>query len=220
MRRPVEHGNIFSSIILGGSSIVLAILTKGYFISILYWVPIWMGLFLYDVPFKRLWKSQIDTAWMIILVAVSIASIYIDHLLIVPYAIFFLTYALRIFLASRKLSYLGTVSGILAFVILFVETIGLIANREIMLIGSLFVYMIGSEFTVRAKLSSARYLLLYDLVPVVLVILNPVFIVFSVSVVRIPMALKTKGLRPVGMTETVLLLMVTILISLFYVLRV
>lgn len=220
MRRPVEHGNIFSSIILGGSSIVLAILTKGYFISILYWVPIWMGLFLYDVPFKRLWKSQIDTAWMIILVAVSIASIYIDHLLIVPYAIFFLTYALRIFLASRKLSYLGTVSGILAFVILFVETIGLIANREIMLIGSLFVYMIGSEFTVRAKLSSARYLLLYDLVPVVLVILNPVFLVFSVSVVRIPMALKTKGLRPVGMTETVLLLMVTILISLFYGLRV
>ena len=179
-----------------------------------------MGLFLYDVPFKRLWKSQIDTAWMIILVAVSIASIYIDFLLIVPYAIFLLTYALRIFLASRKLSYLGTVSGILAFVILFVETIGLIANREIMLIGSLFVYMIGSEFTVRAKLSSARYLLLYDLFPVVLVILNPVFLVFSVSVVRIPMALKTKGLRPVGMTETVLLLMVTILISLFYVLRV
>ena len=220
MRRPVEHGNIFSSIILGGSSIVLAILTRGYFISILYWVPIWMGLFLYDVPFKRLWKSQIDTAWMIILVAVSIASIYIDFLLIVPYAIFLLTYALRIFLASRKLSYLGTVSGILAFVILFVETIGLIANREIMLIGSLFVYIIGSEFTVRAKLSSARYLLLYDLVPVVLVILNPVFLVFSVSVVRIPMALKTKGLRPVGMTETVLLLMVTILISLFYVLRV
>ncbi len=220
MRRPVEHGNIFTSIILGGSSIILAILSRGYFISILYWVPIWMGLFLYDVPFKRLWKSQIDTAWMIILVAVSIASIYIDFLLIVPYAIFLLTYALRIFLASRKLSYLGTVSGILAFVILFGETIGLIANREIMLIGSLFVYMIGSEFTVRAKLSSARYLLLYDLFPVVLVILNPVFLVFSVSVVRIPMALKTKGLRPVGMTETVLLLMVTILISLFYVLRV
>ena len=220
MRRPVEHGNIFSSIILGGSSIILAILSRGYFISILYWVPIWMGLFLYDVPFKRLWKSQIDTAWMIILVAVSIASIYIDFLLIVPYAIFLLTYALRIFLASRKLSYLGTVSGILAFVILFGETIGLIANREIMLIGSLFVYMIGSEFTVRAKLSSARYLLLYDLFPVVLVILNPVFLVFSVSVVRIPMALKTKGLRPVGITETVLLLMVTILISLFYVLRV
>ena len=220
MRRPVEHGNIFTSIILGGSSIILAILSRGYFISILYWVPIWMGLFLYDVPFKRLWKSQIDTAWMIILVAVSIASIYIDFLLIVPYAIFLLTYALRIFLASRKLSYLGTVSGILAFVILFGETIGLIANREIMLIGSLFVYIIGSEFTVRAKLSSARYLLLYDLVPVVLVILNPVFLVFSVSVVRIPMALKTKGLRPVGMTETVLLLMVTILISLFYVLRV
>ena len=220
MRRPVEHGNIFSSIILGGSSVVLAILTRGYFISILYWVPIWMGLFLYDVPFKRLWKSQIDTAWMIILVAASIASIYIDYLLIVPYAIFFLTYALRIFLASKKLSYLGTVSGILAFVILFVETIGLIANREILLMGSLFVYMIGSEFTVRAKLSSARYLLLYDLVPVVLVILNPVFLVFSLSVARIPVALKTKGLRPVGMTETVLLLSVTILISLFYVLRV
>ena len=220
MRRPVEHGNIFSSIILGGSSIVLAILTRGYFISILYWVPIWMGLFLYDVPFKRLWKSQIDTAWMIILVAASIASIYIDYRLIVPYTIFFLTYALRIFLASRKLSYLGTVSGILAFVILFVETIGLIANREILLIGSLFVYMIGSEFTVRAKLSGARNLLLYDLVPLVLVILNPVFLVFSVSVARIPIALKTKGLRPVGMTETVLLLSVTILISLFYVLRV
>ena len=220
MRRPIEHGNIFSSIILGGSSVVLAILTRGYFISIIYWVPIWMGLFLYDVPFKRLWKSQIDTAWMIILVSASIASIYIDYLLIVPYAIFFLTYVLRIFLASRKLSYLGTVSGILGFVILFVETIGLTGNREILLMGSLFVYMIGSEFTVRAKLSSARYLLLYDLVPVVLVILNPVFLVFSLSVARIPVALKSKGLRPVGMTETVLLLSITILISLFYVLRV
>ncbi len=216
VKKPVEHGNIFTSAILGGSSVVLAIVLKRDFYSILFWIPIWMGLFLYDVPFKKLWKSEENVLWMILIVISAVVSIYINLLLIIPYMIFFVDYAVRVHLAARRLSYAETILGILAYVILFVTTSGLIGLHAIMLIGSLFSFMIGSEFTVRAKLSKRSFLLIYDLFPVFLLILSPVFLVFALSVVRIPVALRAKGLKPVGITETAILLIVVIVLSLFY----
>ena len=216
MKKPVEHGNIFTSAILGGSSVVLAIVLKRDFYSILFWIPIWMGLFLYDVPFKKLWKSGENVLWMILIIISAIVSIYINLLLIIPYIIFFVDYAVRVHLAARRLGYAGTIIGILAYVILFVTTSGLIGLHAIILIGSLFFFMIGSEFTVRAKLSKRWFLLIYDLFPVFLSILSPVFLVFALSVVRIPVALRAKGLKPVGITETAILLIVVIVLSLFY----
>ena len=217
MKKPVEHGNIFTSAILGGSSVVLAIVLKRDFYSILFWIPIWMGLLLYDVPFKKLWKSEENVLWMILIVISAVVSIYINLLLIIPYMIFFVDYAVRVHLAARRLSYIGTILGILAYVILFVTTSGLIGLHAITLIGSLFFYMIGSEFTVKAKLSKRSFLLIYDLFPLFLSILSPVFLVFSLSVVRIPVALRAKGLKPVGITETVILLIVVIVLSLFHI---
>ena len=216
MKKPVEHGNIFTSAILGGSSVVLAIVLKRDFYSILFWIPIWMGLFLYDVPFKKLWKSGENVLWMILIIISAVVSIYINLLLIIPYMIFFVDYAVRVHLAARRLGYAGTILGILAYVILFVTTSGPIGLHAITLIGSLFFFMIGSEFTVRAKLSKRWFLLIYDLFPVFLSILSPVFLVFALSVVRIPVALRAKGLKPVGITETAILLIVVIVLSLFY----
>lgn len=217
MKKPVEHGNIFTSAILGSSSVVLAIVLKRDFYSILFWIPIWMGLFLYDVPFKKLWKSGENVLWMILIIISAIVSIYINLLLIIPYVIFFVDYAVRAHLAARRLGYAGTIIGILAYVILFVTTSGLIGLHAIILIGSLFSFMIGSEFTVRAKLSKRWFLLIYDLFPVFLSILSPVFLVFALSVVRIPVAFRAKGLKPVGITETAILLIVVIVLSLFYI---
>ena len=215
MKKPVEHGNIFTSAILGGSSVVLAIVLKRDFYSILFWIPIWMGLFLYDVPFKKLWKSEENVLWMILIVICAVVSIYINLLLIIPYLIFFVDYAVRVQLTARQLSYAGTILGILAYVILFVTTSGLIGLHAITLIGSLFFFMIGSEFTVKAKLSKRSFFLIYDLFPVSLSIPSPVFLVFALSVVRIPVALRAKGLKPVGITETAILLIVVIVLSLF-----
>ncbi len=217
MKKPVEHGNIFTSAILGGSSVILSIALKRDFYSILFWLPIWMGLFLYDIPFKILWKSKKNILWMTFIIVFSVVSIYINLLLIIPYAIFFLDYAARTQLASRRLNYVGTLLGILGYVVLFGTTVDLNGIHAVILIGSLFSFMIGSEFTVRAKLSKRPLFLLYDIFPVFLAILSPVFLVFTISLVRIPVALKTKGLKPVGITETVLLLVATIVLSLFYV---
>ncbi|MEM0135183.1 MAG: hypothetical protein QXU18_08180 [Thermoplasmatales archaeon] len=216
MKRPVEHGNVFTSIILGTSSIVLAVATKKDFYSILFWIPIWMGLFLYDVPFKRVWKSREDAFWIILIFIFSAVSIYVNPLLIIPYVIFFSDYVLRLYFASRRLNYIGTILGMLAFVLLFVETINLSGFKEIYMLTALFVFMIGSEFTARAVLTRNRILLLYDFFPVLLTILNPVFLIFAISVIRIPVAIKAKGLRIVGVTETTLLLVATVIISVFY----
>ena len=220
MKKPAEHGNVITSIILGIFSISIAIATRRGIYSILFWVPIWMGLFLYDVPFKKVWKSRIDLAWLTVIFLISIYSIYINILLIIPYIIFLLDYALRLYLASRRLNYIGTVLGMLAFVLLFVETVNISGLKEIYLLTSLFIYMVGSEFTVNAFLSKRKFLLLYDVIPVLLSVLNPVFLVFALSLIRIPVAIRARGLKIIGITETSLLLAVTVLISLFYLLRI
>jgi hypothetical protein len=216
VKKPVEHGNVITSIILGIFSISIAIATRRDIYSILFWVPIWMGLFLYDVPFKKVWKSRNDLVWLVIIFLISIYSIYINILLIIPYIIFLLDYALRLYLASRRLNYIGTVLGMLAFIILFTETAQISGLKEIYLLVSMFVFMVGSEFTVNAVLSRKRILLLYDIVPVALAVLNPLFLVFSVSLLRIPIAFRARGLRTIGITETSLLLIVTATISLLY----
>ncbi len=178
-----------------------------------------MGLFLYDVPFMRIWKSKEDILWIGLIVIISAVSLYISPFLIIPYAIFFVAYALRIFLASKRLNFVGTALGILAYVILFVETINLGGTKSLILIASLFLFMLGSEFTVKAKLSRTRILLAYDFLPVFLIVLSPIFLIFTLSILRIPVALKTRGLKFVGMAETSLLLIVTIIILVFYVMK-
>lgn len=219
MRKPVEHGNTTTSIILGASSIIIAILTKMEVISILFWVPIWLGLFLYDVPIRRVVRSHEDTLMFLLIVIISIFSIYLSHFLIFPYLIFLATYAARNRLAAMKLNFIGTGLGIFAYVLLFATTSGLQGHYYFLLVPSLFAYMIGSEFTVRSKLKRDRWLLVYDLFPPILSLLNPVFVVFSLSLVRIPVAIRSKGLKPVGITETLLLVAVTFTISFFYVLN-
>ena len=216
MKKPAEHGNVITSIILGIFSISIAITTRRDLYSILFWIPIWMGLFLYDVPFKRVWKSRMDLAWMAIIFLISIYSIYVNMLLIFPYIVFLFDYSLRLSLASKRLNYIGTVLGMLAFVILFTETAQISGFKEIYLLVSMFVFMVGSEFTVNAVLSKRRMLLLYDIVPVAFAFLNPLFLIFSISLVRIPIAFRARGLRTIGITETSLLLIVTATISLFY----
>lgn len=220
MKKPVEHGNVISSIILGIFSVSIAIVSRRDFYSILFWVPIWMGLFLYDVPFRRLWKNRMDAIWMVIIFLISVFSIYVNVLLIIPYIIFLIDYALRLYLASRRLNYLGTVLGMFAFVFLFIQTVHITGFKEIYLLISIFVFIVGSEFTVNAVISKRRILLLYDIVPVLLMLLNPLFLVFSVSLVRIPVALKANGLRAIGITETSMLFIVIATVSLFYLIKV
>lgn len=219
MRKPAEHGNTFTSVIFGVSSVILAIMIRRDFYSVIFWIPIWIGLFLYDIPLKRVLRSIQDTLWLGLIILISLVAIYIDVFLLVPYLIFFSVYGLRNYLVSKRVNFAGTALGILAFTVLFVETIGLSGYSSLFLATSIFVYMIGSEFTVRARLKKNKWLLVYDVLPASLFILNPVFLVFSLSVIRIPVALKSKDLKLVGMTEAILLLTVTVFISLFYVIK-
>lgn len=219
MRRPAEHGNVATSVILGISSVAVLFLMKKEAIGILFWLPVWMGLFLYDVPIRTALRSRKDEVWLTIIAISAGISVYIDHILFIPYVIFMLTYSFRITLSSMRINYVGTVSGILAYVLLFDATIGLGGIQGIMLVISLFAFMIGSEFTVRAKATRRPLLLFYDLVPVIMVLVNPVFMVYSLSLIRIPVALRTKGFKFVGAAETFLLLIVTVVLSMFYVAR-
>ena len=218
MKRPVEHGSVYTSVILGASSISLAIFLSKDYLSALYWVPIWMGLFLFDVPIKKIWKSRRELTWLITIAAISIFVVFTNHTLIIPYAFFLVVYGLRPFFASRRLNYIDTIIGMLAYTLLFTFTVNMIDFNGLLLIISLSIFMIGSEFAVRSKLSRKRVLLAYEIVPVLLILLNPFFAVYSLSLVRIPVTLGAKSLRTIGMTETMLLLVVTIVLSIFYVL--
>jgi hypothetical protein len=219
VRKPVEHGNTTTSVILGISSITLAIITRRDVLSAIFWIPIWMGLFLYDIPIRKVFKSVIDIFLFLLILLISVAAIYLNHFLIAPYLIFLATYAGRNYLSLRRVNFVGTALGILAYILLFVVTIGMNGYSSVLLIIALFFYMIGSEFTVRSKLTKNGWLLVYDVLPPLLFVLSPVFLVFLLSIIRIPVALKSKGLKLVGITETVLLLAVTLIVSLFYVLK-
>jgi hypothetical protein len=178
-----------------------------------------MGLFLYDVPFRTALRKGLDILWMILIGAFSLIDIFLDASLIIPFAIFLFVYIARLFLVQRKIPQLGNGLGMLGYSFLFVLAFGRMNAGGLLLVASLFVFMLGSEFTVMSVIKRRRVLLIYNIVPPFLFFLNPLFGILAISLGRIPVALVARKVRIVGIVETLFLLVVVVVLEYFYVLR-
>jgi hypothetical protein len=178
-----------------------------------------MGLFLYDIPFKIASRRGLDVFWMILIGAFSLIDIFLNASLTVPFAIFLFVYIARMFMVQRRISQLGNGLGMLGYSFLFVLTFGSMNAGDLLLVASLFVFMLGSEFTVISVIRRRRALLIYNIIPPLLFFLNPIFGILAISLGRIPVALVARRVRTVGMVETLFLLVVVVVLEYFYVLR-
>jgi len=205
---------------LGISSIVVGIVVKHDYLIILYWVPVWMGLFIYDVPLRMVYKSRLDTYWLATIVFISLLVIVLNVLLILPYSIFLFIYVGRLILAKKRMNQIGNSLGILGYVILFIMTMGKIDHESLVLMISFFLFMLGSEFTVRSVKTRNRWLLIYNVIPAFFVLANPAFGIYALSILRIPVALVSKKVKTIGMIETLFLFATTVVLECLYVLKI
>ncbi|MEM3246695.1 MAG: hypothetical protein QW078_03725 [Thermoplasmatales archaeon] len=202
MKKPAEHGNVVTSIVLGVSSITYAIVSKRYYESIIFWLPIFLGLFEYDVPFRTAIRKREDAIMIAVIFLLSVISLYYEYYLIIPYALFFAVYALRLRIVKNKLNQYANGVGLIAFSLMFSFTAVKLVTSSLILGLTLSVYFIGSEFAVRGKMRKKNILVLYNLVPPLMGLINPYFFIYSLSLARIPISLFSKSVRQVGMAET------------------
>ncbi|MEM4772244.1 MAG: hypothetical protein QW460_04515, partial [Thermoplasmatales archaeon] len=165
MKKPAEHGNVVTSIVLGVSSITYAIVSKRYYESIIFWLPIFLGLFEYDVPFRTAIRKREDAIMIAVIFLLSVISLYYEYYLIIPYALFFAVYALRLRIVKNKLNQYANGVGLIAFSLMFSFTAVKLVTSSLILGLTLSVYFIGSEFAVRGKMRKKNILVLYNLIP-------------------------------------------------------
>ncbi|MEM0141389.1 MAG: hypothetical protein QXN66_05080 [Thermoplasmatales archaeon] len=204
----MEHGNVATSAVLGISSVAYALISRKGVEAILFWIPVFMGIFEYDVPLKIAIRNTGDLAMIAFIVAFAAASMLFLPYLIIPYALFFAVYATRLPMARNKLNHYGNAIGLLAYSLLFSFTIQGVNFLSFVIGGTLFLYLVGAEFSVRSKLKRNGKLLLYNVFPAFLGLLEPGFFIYSLSLIRIPAATVTREVRKIGMIETSLMIIV------------
>ena len=219
VRRPAEHGSVVTSSILGIAAIANAIIMHRQFLAVAFWIPVWLGLFLYDVPFSKLAKNKTDLVLIIMIAAVALFSILENPVLIFPYLIFFLVYYTRIALVRRRKNFISIIAGIGSYVLLFFGTWGGLELKFLPLVTAMFLFLIGSEFAVRAVVTNDRKLLFYNILPAFFFILGPVYIVFSISIVRIISGYSTKKIRLIGMVESIIMVIMIAVIEAFKIIK-
>jgi hypothetical protein len=218
MKIPVEHGNIATSAVIGGLSIFYILLTRRDFYALLFWLPVFIGLFEYDVPPKTVLKDKVDVTFLSVSAVVAFISLIIDLYLVIPYALFLSTYLLRIPLARRNMRRLGNATGMLAYSAQFSVTLGVDLYLSFLIALTLFIYLLGAEFSIMARLRHDWRMLLYNLIPGLFGFLNVSFYIYSLSLIRIPVSKFTKKINKVGIAETSMLAVViaSLLLSMHY----
>ncbi len=220
MRRPAEHGNVVSSIVLGVTAVINGTLLGKNIFSLIYWIPIWTGLFIFDVPVSRLLKDRENLVPIIIIGFSAIIALLKNVWILLPYALFFTAYITRIFLVRKRMNFLSVALGILGYVLLF-SLSWLTVGREFVIISiTLFLFMLGSEFLVRSVIQKRPYLSLYNLVTVLFVLINPLFLLYTTSLIRIFAGLKIKKIKTIGIIESLLLLITVMLLEMFIVYKI
>ncbi|MEM0136388.1 MAG: hypothetical protein QXU18_14375 [Thermoplasmatales archaeon] len=218
MRKPAEHGNVATSIVLGVFSIVYAIVSRRYYESVIFWLPIFLGLFEYDVPFRTAIRKKEDATMIAVIFLLSVISLYYEYYLIIPYTLFFAVYSLRLRIVKNKLNRYANAMGLIAFSLMFSLTAVRQVNASLILASTLSVYFIGSEFAVRGKVRRKNVLVLYNLIPPFMGLINPYFFIYSLSLARIPVSLFSKSVRQVGVAETssMIILVVFLILSIHF----
>lgn len=219
MRKPAEHGNVISSIVLGVTSVLNGIILGRNYYSVIFWAPIWAGLFLYDVPISRLLRERENIIVVFIIGISAIISVILNLWLLIPYALFFIVYSLRIYLVKRRANFVGVALGLLGYALLFSSS-WLKPGKELLIITiTLFVFLLGSEFLVRSVVRKKRYLSFYNFITLTFVLFNPIFLLYSISLVRIISAYTINRIKTIGIIESTLLVLSMIMLEAFIVLR-
>jgi len=220
MKRPAEHGNVVSSIILGVTAVINSIVLHKEFYSIIFWIPIWLGLFIFDTPLSRLLKNYGNIVIIIVIGITSIISISKNIWIILPYALFFVTYSTRINLARKRMNFLSVGIGILGYTFLFSMSWLSVGYELLIISGTLFLFMLGSEFLVRSVIRKKPYLSFYNLITILFVLINPLFLFYTTSLIRILAGIKIKKIKTIGIIESSLLLATIILLEMVVVYKI
>lgn len=212
MHRPKEHGNVISSVVLGAFSIFNGIILQKNFLSIIFWIPIWLGLFLYDDPINNiLHKENLILFFMIVFTA--IISILYNIFLLIPYLVFFFVYFSRIFFSKKRAGYTSVILGLFGYSTLFSFSWLAPGRESIVITITLFLFMLGSEFLVRSVIKKKRYLSFYNFITLLFIFLNPVFLIYTTSIPRVIFAYTINKVKIIGILESILLIITIILLE-------
>lgn len=215
IRKPVEHGNVISSTILFTATLINGFLSHKLIIAIIAWIPIILGLFLYDVPIKIIGRDRRDYLLILFIAIIAFYSLIVDWLLIIPYAIFAITYSTRIYLSARRLNFITVIMGLVGYGVIF----SILAYPKNISVEMLTIitssFLIGSEFSVRYFLKKNPIYLLYNIYPPLLIFLNSKALGLILTLIRIPLTLWAKKIKFIGIGESILLSIFIFLIELY-----
>jgi hypothetical protein len=132
---------------------------------------------------------------------------------ILPYSLFFTAYLTKLYFARKRMNFISVGIGILGYTLLFSMTWLEIGYKLIIITGTLFLFMLGSEFLVRAIIQKRPYLLLYNFITIIFVLINPSFVFYVTSLIRIIVGKKVKKIKTIGIIESFLLLVTIIFLE-------
>ncbi len=205
--------------VLFTASFYNSLIYHSYALVLLAWIPVIIGLFIFDLPFRNISKSRSDFAVLLVIIIIALIAVTLTPVLLIPYFLFGVSYMTRIPLIKRKKSYITPILGLLGYASLFSLLLPTTLTMKMEAFSAFFIYMLGSEFTVRYFLKKDTIFILYDIVPLFLILLNMRFIGAAVSLLRIPSAIFSKKIKYIGIMESILLAVFTVLFELFIILN-
>ncbi|MGC9122935.1 MAG: hypothetical protein ACP5IB_02530 [Thermoplasmata archaeon] len=185
-------------------------ISKENIIPLMFWIPVFIGLLLFDTKLKNLDKtSSISILSGIIF---SLISILLFYFIIIPYLIFLLSY---IFKYKKFYNYIVTFFGLLGlssmiYFTLYFLKINFLDNSIFLLL-----YLYGAEFGVRSYLNKKFHYSLYNIIPIVIsIFFNPIFLLSSVRFIYF----KIKRIKYIGIIESIMYstIIIYFIIIIFY----
>lgn len=216
-----EYGGWVSSTLIFSLALGIILVKRENFIdTIFFWAPIFFGITIFDVSIMNISKDKYAATILVIAAIIGIFSIMIYFLMLFVYLLFLLIFFSRPYFRKIKRMYINTVLGMFALVLSFFLTMHFMGINAIFFSIALFAYLIGAEFTVRSFLHRSKRLLVYNILPMFFIIFNPFYLIFSISLFRIPVAVKFNRLKYVGIAESMLLLIIVIYMILLSLLKI
>ncbi|MGC8497286.1 MAG: hypothetical protein ACP5NL_04735 [Thermoplasmata archaeon] len=206
-----EYGGWISTILIFGLTIGIVIIKRGNIIdSIIFWIPIFLGISIFDANIRNITNDKYVIAILFIATIIGVLSILIDFLFLITYLLFLIIFFSRPYFKKIRKTYINTALGMIALVLSFFITLHFAGINAAFFSIALLGYMIGAEFTVSSFLHKSKQLLAYNIVPVFFILLNPFYLIFSISLLRIALTIKSDKLKYVGIGESIFLLVIVV----------
>ncbi|MEM0502095.1 MAG: hypothetical protein QXE07_00995 [Thermoplasmata archaeon] len=197
MKISKEFGGWITSILTFILSIHYSIAGGFIFQTIIFWIPVFLGLMMFDTHLNE-FKIQEIILTLIALFA-ALYSIYIYIYLFIPYTLFLFSYYLK---TIKFKNYMVTLTGIFGESLMLLFSSSFSGKIVILIPFLIFIYLYGAEFGVRSFLKKNVYYSFYNFLPAAISI--PLgFPIFSISILRL-IYFKIKKIKIIGIFETIL----------------